>query len=108
MQEPRLRTVNKATAPYNINKFPNQFIDTFAREIVYMMATKQTMSIEGNEWEQVFSNCVGAKWEPSNVGLDDVVLGNCCWGAKTVFAGSKNIAKQKKCAIGIRKEFPYI
>jgi hypothetical protein len=95
MQEPRLRTVNKATAPYNINKFPNQFIDTFAREIVYMMATKQTMSIEGNEWEQVFSNCVGAKWEPSNVGLDDVVLGNCCWGAKTVFAGSKNIAKQK-------------
>lgn len=95
MQEPRLRTVNKATAPYNINKFPNQFIDTFAREIVYMMATKQAMSIEGNEWEQVFSNCVGAKWKPSNVGLDDVILGNCCWGAKTVFAGSKNIAKQK-------------
>lgn len=95
MKEPRLRTVNKATAPYDINKFPNQFIDTFAREIVYMMATKQAMSIEGNEWEQVFSNCVGAKWKPSNVGLDDVVLGNCCWGAKTVFAGSKNIAKQK-------------
>lgn len=95
MKEPRLRTVNKTTAPYDINKFPNQFIDTFAREIVYMMATKQAMSIEGNEWEQVFSNCVGAKWKPSNVGLDDVVLGNCCWGAKTVFAGSKNIAKQK-------------
>lgn len=95
MKEPRLRTVNKAAAPYDINKFPNQFIDTFAREIVYMMATKQAMSIEGNEWEQVFSNCVGAKWKPSNVGLDDVVLGNCCWGAKTVFAGSKNIAKQK-------------
>lgn len=95
MKEPRLRTVNKATAPYDINKFPNQFIDTFACEIVYMMATKQAMSIEGNEWEQVFSNCVGAKWKPSNVGLDDVVLGNCCWGAKTVFAGSKNIAKQK-------------
>ncbi|MBD5426585.1 MAG: hypothetical protein HDR38_03395, partial [Treponema sp.] len=27
--------------------------------------------------------------------LDDVVLDNCCWGAKTVFAGSKDISNQK-------------
>lgn len=86
---PRLRTVNKAVAPYEVNKFPKSFIDTFAREIVYMKATKQSMSIEGNEWEQVFAKCVGADWKPSNVGLDDVVLDNCCWGAKTVFSMSK-------------------
>lgn len=91
---PRLRTVNKAVAPYNINKFPPAFIDTFAREVVYMMATKQAMSLEGNEWEQIFSKCIGAQWKPSNVGLDDVVLDNCCWGAKTVF-GSSNVAYQK-------------
>jgi len=88
MAEPRLRTVNKATAPFDLNKFPTKFIDTLARNIVYMQATKQSMSLEGNEWEQIFAECVGADWKPSNVGLDDVVLDNCCWGAKTVFAMS--------------------
>ena len=86
MREPRLRTVNKAVPPFEVNKFPVKFIDTFARNIVYMMATKQAMSLEGNEWERIFAECVGAIWKPSNVGLDDVVLDNCCWGAKTVFA----------------------
>ena len=95
MNGPRLRTVNKAVAPFDLNRFPAKFVDTFAKEVVYMMATKQAMALEGNEWEQIFATCVGAEWKPSNVGLDDVVLDNCCWGAKTVFAGSKDISKQK-------------
>ena len=95
MPEPRLRTVNKATAPFPTNKFPSKFIETFAKNIVYMLATKQTMSLEGNEWEQIFAECVGADWKPSNVGLDDVVLDNCCWGAKTVY-GSNNLETQAK------------
>lgn len=95
MSGPRLRTVNKAVAPFDNNKFPTKFVDTLARDIVYMMATKQHMSLEGNEWEQIFANCVGAEWKPSNVGLDDVVLNNCCWGAKTVFASSNKISNQQ-------------
>lgn len=94
MAEPRLRTVNKAVPPYPINQFPSAFIERFAEDIVYMLATKSTMSLEGNEWEQVFANCIGAEWRPSNVGLDDVVLDNCCWSAKTVKSGS-NIGEQK-------------
>lgn len=94
VREPRLRTVNKAKPPFELNKFPAAFVDTFARNIVYMLATKASMSIEGNEWEQIFAECIGADWAPSNVGLDDVVLDNCCWGLKTVFASS-NISKQK-------------
>lgn len=94
MAEPRLRTVNKATPPYSINQFPSAFVERFAEEIVYMLATKPTMSLEGNEWEQIFANCIGAEWRPSNVGLDDVVLNNCCWSAKTVKSGN-NIAEQK-------------
>ena len=94
MAGPRLRTVNKAVAPFNKNEFPGEFVDTLAKEIVYMMATKEHMSLEGNEWEQIFANCVGAEWKPSNVGLDDVVLDNCCWGAKTVF-GTSNISNQQ-------------
>ena len=95
MREPRLRTVNKAVPPFELNRFPAKFIDTLARNIVYMLATKKSMSLEGNEWEQIFAECVGAEWKPSNVGLDDVVLDNCCWGAKTVF-GSGNISRQSK------------
>ena len=94
MKEPRLRTGKKAVAPFDLNKFPSKFIDTLAKEIVYMQATKSSMSLEGNEWEQIFAECVGAEWKPSNVGLDDVVLDNCCWGAKTVF-GATNIEKQQ-------------
>ena len=94
MSEPKLRTVNKATAPFVLNKFPKQFLDTFAKEIVYKLATKTSMSLEGNEWEQIFANCIGAEWKPSNVGLDDVILDNCCWGAKTVF-GTSDLEKQK-------------
>ena len=94
MAGPRLRTVNKAVAPFEINKFPKTFIDTLAKDIVYLWATKPSMSLEGNEWEQIFAECIGADWKPSNVGLDDVVLDNCCWGAKTVF-GTANLAGQK-------------
>lgn len=92
--EPKLRNVNKATPPYPINKFPSTFVEKFAEEIVYMLATKDTMSLEGNEWEQIFANCINAEWKPSNVGLDDVVLDNCCWSAKTVKSGS-NISNQR-------------
>lgn len=95
MKEPRLKTVQKAVAPYNLNEFPPSFIDTFAREIVYLRATRRSMSLEGPDWEQIFANCINAQWKPSNVGLDDIVLDNCCWGAKTVF-GTNNIAKQSK------------
>ena len=93
--EPKLRTVNKAKPPYPMNCFPRGFIETFGAEISYMRATKETMSIEGDEWEQVFANCVGAEWKKSNVGLDDVVLGNCCWGAKTVFASRLAMERQE-------------
>ncbi len=94
MPEPRLRTVNKAVPPYPMNKFPASFIEKFGAEIVYMVATKSTMAIEGDEWEQIFANCIGAEWKPSNVGLDDVQLANCCWSAKTV-KGSGDLGQKK-------------
>lgn len=95
MAEPRLRTVNKAVPPYQINKFPSTFIERFAEDVAYMLATKSPMSLEGEEWEQIFAHCIGAEWKPSNVGLDDVVLDNCCWSAKTVKAGTKCMNNQK-------------
>lgn len=93
VESPKLRNVNKVIAPFPMNKFPSSFIECFAEEIVYLHATKNPVSIEGPEWEQVFARCVGAEWKPSNVGLDDVVLGNCCWSAKTVKSNRRNLGK---------------
>lgn len=36
----------------------------------------------------MFAEAIGAEWRPSNVGLDDIVLGNCTWGAKTIKANN--------------------
>jgi len=69
-----------------LNKFPKNFGYNLGKEIIYLLATKGHPSIEGEEWEEIFAHCIDAKWTPSNVGLDDVILSNCAWGAKTVKA----------------------
>lgn len=83
-KSPRLRTVDKVKPPYPLNQFPSDFGQKLGREIVYLLATKATPSLEGSDWEQIFASCIGAQWKPSNVGLDDVTFGVCAWGAKTV------------------------
>ncbi|MBM3145410.1 MAG: hypothetical protein FJ010_10650, partial [Chloroflexi bacterium] len=83
--KPRLRTVDKVKPPYPLNQFPSDFGYRLGKEIVYLIATKSPPDVAGSEWEQIFASCIGAEWKPSNVGLDDVVLGVCAWGAKTVY-----------------------
>lgn len=93
-KSPKLRTVNKSIPAFELNEFPNEFPYLLGKEIVYLLATKGKPKLEGDEWESIFANCIGAIWKPSNVGLDDVILGNTAWGAKTV--KSSNLSKQKK------------
>lgn len=81
---PRLRTVEKYKPPYPLNHFPRNFAYKLGREIVYFLASRGTPRLEGSDWEEIFSRLIGAKWKPSNVGLDDVVLEQTAWGAKTV------------------------
>jgi len=97
---PRLRTVDKVKPPYNLNQFPSDFGHKLGREIVYLLATKGTSTLEGSEWEQIFANCISATWKPSNVGLDDIVLGVCAWGAKTVKAKNPHNAKSLRLISG--------
>jgi len=84
MQEPRLRTVEKYRPPFALNEFPGDFALGLGREIVYHLATRKVASLEGTDWEQIFARLIDAGWKPSNVGLDDVVLEQTAWGAKTV------------------------
>ena len=85
-KEPRLRTADKVPPPYPLQRFPKHFAFEIGKQVIYIVATKQIPTIEGSEWEQIFAKAINAEWKPSNVGLDDIVLGNCAWGAKTVKA----------------------
>lgn len=84
-KSPKLRTVEKYRPPYPLNKFPNNFAVDLGREVVYLLASRGAKArLEGQDWEEIFARLVGADWKPSNVGLDDVVLEQTAWGAKTV------------------------
>ncbi|MEY8848590.1 hypothetical protein AB9K26_07230 [Psychroserpens sp. XS_ASV72] len=95
-KSPRLRTVSKSVSAYPLNKFNSDFPYILGQEIVYLLASKGRADLQGNEWEQIFALCIGADWKPSNVGLDDVVMGNTAWGAKTVKSGIKNFKNLKQ------------
>lgn len=94
-KSPKLRTVNKSVAAYPLNEFSAEFPYILGQEIVYLLASKGRANLEGDEWEQIFATCIGAEWKPSNVGLDDVVMGNTAWGAKTVKATTKDFKNLK-------------
>lgn len=49
-----------------------------------MLATKAQPRLEGSEWEQIFASAINGEWKPSVVGLDDIIKGNCAWGAKSI------------------------
>lgn len=84
VKSPRLRTVEKYNPPYPLNRFPKEFALNLGREIVYLLASRGTARLEGPDWEEIFARLIGAKWKPSNVGLDDIILQQTAWGAKTV------------------------
>ncbi len=95
-QSPKLRTVTKSVSAYPLNQFNADFPYILGQEIVYLLASKGRPDLQGDEWEQIFAKCVGADWKPSNVGLDDVVMGNTAWGAKTVKSNIKDFKKLKQ------------
>lgn len=83
-KRPKLRTVEKYHPPYPLNELPKGFPLKLGREIVYLLATRSTDRLEGKDWEEIFARALNAEWTPSNVGLDDVVLEQTAWGAKTI------------------------
>ena len=82
--EPKLRTVNKSVPPYPLNKFPKDFPYKIGEQLIYILATRGEVDIEGKEWEAIFGKAIGADWTPSVVGLDDIRMGNTAWGAKSI------------------------
>lgn len=95
-QSPKLRTVTKSVSAYPLNQFNSDFPYILGQEIVYLLASKGRADLQGDEWEQIFAQCIGADWKPSNIGLDDVVMGNTAWGAKTVKSNIKDFKNLKQ------------
>lgn len=93
-KKPKLRTVQRYRPPFPLNKFPPGFHIGLGREIIYLLATRITPRLEGADWEEIFARLIGGKWKPSNVGLDDVLLEQTAWSAKTV--KKSNPSKTKK------------
>lgn len=48
----------------------------------------------------MFAQIIGAEWKPSNVGLDDIVLEQTAWGAKTVKHSNPSQAKRIRLISG--------
>jgi hypothetical protein len=84
MPSPKLRNVQKYKPPYPLNEFPKNLPYDLGREVVYLLATRESPRVEGGDWEEIFARLISARWKPSNVGLDDVVLEQTAWSAKTV------------------------
>lgn len=83
-KSPKLKSVQKYKPDYALGKFPKGFALALGKELIYLLATREPPTLEGSDWEQIFARCIGAKWAPSNVGLDDVQLHQMAWSAKTV------------------------
>jgi len=99
-RRPKLKTVEKVKAPYPLNNFPDNFGYKLGEEIIYIHATKNKPTIEGEDWEQILARCIDAEWKPSNVGLDDVILGNMAFSAKTVKNNNPQKAKKVRLISG--------
>lgn len=84
MPGPRLRTPDRYPPPYPLNRFPSDFASKVGKRLIYLLATRPNPSIEGDDWEQTFAAAIGANWKRTSTGLDDIDLGTCAWGAKTV------------------------
>ena len=81
---PRIRQGNPFPPPYPLNQFPEGFAERVGRQVVYLVGTRQAARIAGEDWERIFSLAIDADWQPSNLGLDDISLGDAAWGAKSV------------------------
>lgn len=100
MKEPKIRTVEKYKPPYPLNQFSSDFALNLGREVIYLLASRGTPRLEGTDWEEIFARLINAQWKPSNVGLDDIVLEQTAWGAKTVKNANPFTATQVRLISG--------
>jgi len=84
MPEPRIRTARRGYGVHKLNDLSRDVLLSIGKSLTYYRLLRGDGGLAGEEWERIFAKAVGGTWEKSNVGLEDVVKGSTCWGAKTV------------------------
>lgn len=84
MSNVKLKNTQADKIPYALNKFPKNLPSDFQREIVYLLESREIQNIEGGDWAEIFARLISGRRKLSSVGLDDVVLEQTAWSAKTV------------------------
>jgi hypothetical protein len=108
MSEPRIKKrTRRKEPPYALNEFSDDALRSIARSLVakFIISSRDSIDLSGEEWEQVFAKAIGAKWHRTNTGLDDVVLDDCAWAAKTVKCGRPRSKKTVRLISG--RNSPY-
>lgn len=98
--DPKLRSANKSVPAFPLNKFPDKFHFNVGEQLIYILATRGKVGIEGKEWESIFAKAIGAEWKPSVIGLDDIVMGNTAWGAKSILSNKPSSASNIRLISG--------
>lgn len=85
MKHPKLRDSKKLLTrePYPINEIPESVIKLLGKRLVYMLCVGYK-DLTGDEWGNVFAECIGGEHLQSPVGIADVVYGKMAWSMKTV------------------------
>lgn len=97
---PKVRKANKVQAPYPLNEFAKQVVLSVAKDFIFTKFVRGTESFEGEDWEKSFAKAINANWKPSNIGLDDIQMANCCWGAKTLKSNKPHTQKTVRLISG--------
>ncbi len=82
--KPKMRTMSHSVPAFKLNDFPSDLPYKISEQLVYIMSTRGSSDVQGSEWEKIFAEAIGAKWSYHPVGLDDIILGNTAWSAKSV------------------------
>ena len=100
MAGPRLRGSRESLPPYPLNRFPDTFAERIGRQVIYLLATQPLADVQGQTWERMFSEAIGAMWQPSNLGLTDIALGDTAWSAKTIKSGRPHSVERLRLVSG--------
>lgn len=96
----KFENIHEGNPTYSRNVFPKTLPVDLLHEVIYRLATREVPEIEKDDWAEIFARLISGRRNPSNVGLDDVVLEQSAWSAKTVKNDNPSEAKRVRLISG--------
>ena len=99
MRTVKTRDGGKKHAPYPINEFPAEVIESIGKQIVHLKAVGQP-DMSGDQFNGIFADSIGGTPYAQPLGIADVKWQDCCWSVKTVQAKSPHTATNLRLISG--------